>query len=1026
MMMRLRTLSMLLWVLSVTVPVTAQEQRGSIQGTVKDSSGAVVPGVAIEARSAAGAVLSTTTDSNGVYRFPSVLPGTFEIAASLQSFRPEKISDVLVALGQIKTVDFTLKPAGLAEAVTVTAESPLIDVKQSTRATNIRAEQVELLPHNRDFTSLVVQAPGANYEPKSGSTGIMIDGSSAAENRYVIDGMETTEMVHGQSGKNVLADFVEEVEVKSSGYPPEYGGSTGAVINVITKSGTNRFAGTALTFWQGSNSTGSPNQTLRLNLTNPNIAENIFYPKDPENRWEPGGALGGPVMQNRAWFFAAYQPAFTTTTRTVNAATSGNATAALITKTQKQEVQYFTGNQTTQLGDKLRTRLAFNNSWNQRDGQLPTQNGNDNPATNYTKGTKFPNWTLSGNADYVLSSQFLIGVRAGYFRSDTHDYNVIDQARFTFGGGTNNLNMPGVPASEQHPTNYQNILSGANSGTTYDTLSRTFIQADATWYAHARGGDHQIKGGVQIDRRGENILSGELEHIVTLDWGVAYTDPNINGGKPVTGQFGTYEVRSNAAFPKQGLVTTGNVQSNLVGVFIQDTWTVNNKLTINGGLRTENEKVPAYTTAPGVTSYPIKYGMGDKLAPRAGFAYDVKGDGRWKAYGSWGIFYDIFKLNLPQGSFGGQKWIQYYYTLDTPVFENVGFGSNCPPQCPGGNLITQIDERQPSVTPGVDIETNLKPMKSQEAVFGLEHQLGPSLAVIARYVHKQLNRAIEDTGSIDAATNAEAYIIANPGAGLTQTFNLVGGRAVYAGGSGTYTLPAGKRLYDAAEFGLDKRLANNWSFRGTYTLSRDYGNYPGLSESDENGRSDPNSGRLWDYPLEMFNGRGVPEYGLLPTDRTHAVKMQGIYQFKFGATVGANEYVATGIPISRSISVLAGHNYPMYYLGRGSDGRTPVYSQTDLYVQQEFRIGGRRRLQLSANVLNLFDQRTVIDRFNTMRRTGSSIAINEAAFYSGQVNVQSVVDAAVAAKTLTLDPRLLMNSSYQSPILARFGVKLIF
>jgi outer membrane receptor protein involved in Fe transport len=129
----------------------------------------------------------------------------------------------------------------VTEAVTVTAEAPIIDVKQRGRSTNIRAEQVELLPHNRDFTSLVTQAPGANNETKS--DGIMIDGAAAAENRYIIDGIETTDIIGGVSGKSLLADFVEEVQVKSTGYPAEYGGSTGGVINVQTKSGTNKYTG---------------------------------------------------------------------------------------------------------------------------------------------------------------------------------------------------------------------------------------------------------------------------------------------------------------------------------------------------------------------------------------------------------------------------------------------------------------------------------------------------------------------------------------------------------------------------------------------------------------------------------------------------------------------------------------------------------------------------------------------------------------------------------------------------------------
>ena len=123
-------------------------------------------------------------------------------------------------------------------------------MKQTARQTNIRAEQVELLPKGRDFTTMVTQAPGANQEPKLG--GLSIDGASAGENRYIIDGIETTNLQSGISGKNLIADFVDEVQVKSSGYTAEFGGAMGGVINVVTKSGTNDFHGSGVFNFQGS------------------------------------------------------------------------------------------------------------------------------------------------------------------------------------------------------------------------------------------------------------------------------------------------------------------------------------------------------------------------------------------------------------------------------------------------------------------------------------------------------------------------------------------------------------------------------------------------------------------------------------------------------------------------------------------------------------------------------------------------------------------------------------------------------
>src|SRR3954469_16096509 len=352
--MRARTFAALMVALFFALPAAAQEQRGSIEGVVRDSSGAVLPGVTVEARTNTGVVLTSTTDSEGTYRFPSIAPGTYEVSATLTGFAPKKQGDVSVGLGQIKKVDLALGLQGVSESVQVTAESPLVDVKQSARQTNITREQIELLPKGRDFTTLVTQAPGANQENKSG--GLSIDGASAGENRYIIDGIETTNLQSGISGKNVILDFVEEVQVKSSGYTAEFGGATGGVINVITKSGTNNWHGNVGLQSQGAQLSGgaapAANQTsistgvpsLRISLTDPTKSEYVTYPKDTESRSEPGFALGGPIVSNRAWFFGAYQPALTKVSRNVNPTTAVNPNAGTFDISRTQQVQYATGN----------------------------------------------------------------------------------------------------------------------------------------------------------------------------------------------------------------------------------------------------------------------------------------------------------------------------------------------------------------------------------------------------------------------------------------------------------------------------------------------------------------------------------------------------------------------------------------------------------------------------------------------------------------------------------------------------------
>jgi hypothetical protein len=908
--MRVRTFAALMVALLLAAPLAAQELRGSIEGVVRDTSGAVLPGATVEAKTTNGVVLSTTSDATGTFRFPAVAPGTYVVTGTLQGFQTGTVNDVIVGLGQIKRVDFSLSLQGVAETVQVSAESPLVDVKQNARQTNIRAEQVELLPHGRDFTTLVTQAPGANQESKLG--GLSIDGASAGENRYIVDGIETTNLRNGLSGKDVIADFIEEVQVKSSGYTAEYGGATGGVINAITKSGTNDWHGSALLSFQGDSMEGSSTPSLRLKLANAREAEYITYPEDKYTRLEPGFSVGGPLFRDRAWFFGGYQPALIETTRDVTTQSSGNPNANAVSSTQKEQIQFITASQTAQIADGVRSRVAFNNSWRRTKGILPSLTGSDPVGTNYAKISEFPNWSLSGNVDWVASPRLFFGVRGGWFVQDQHDSNVTELPRYVFSNSTN-IGMPGVPADLQRVSGFSSFPATAFNKTERNQFSRGYFQADATVYANLAG-EHQFKFGVQADRVGNNVLSGEARNLVTIRW-----DTSLPSGVPLQrGPFGYYSIRSNGVDQKKGFITEGNIHTTNIGLFIQDSWTLASRFTINAGVRTERERVPTYTVGEDIPEFGLEFNFSDKIAPRIGFAYDLKGDGRTKVFGNWGVFYDIFKLELPRGSFGGDKWLEYYYTLDTPNWTTLADGANCPPACPGtiirgaptaANPIGGIDFRHPSF--GSDaIDPDLKPMRQQEASAGVEHQLNDLMALSVRYVHKQVDRAIEDTGSLDADGN-EIYVIANPGEGLTAL----------AFTNPPVNLPKAKRDYDAVEFAFDKRLASNWYLRAGYTWSRLFGNYSGLTQSDENGRTSPNVGRLFDYPAMMFDQKGQPVYGVLATDRTHQFKTQFIYQFPVGTSVGINQYVASGLPVSREIGIIPARLRARQWHGHRGRGR---------------------------------------------------------------------------------------------------------
>src|SRR2546422_9791731 len=275
--------------LFIVAPAAAQEQRGSIQGFVKDSSGAVLPGATVDARSPAlvgGA--TAVTDSEGGYRFPSLPPGVYEVTASLQGFNPAKTSGVRVELGQILKIDLTLAVAGVAETVQVRAEAPIIDVKQNAAGTNVQAAVIERIPKGRDYTTLVLSAPGIDNESRN--RGIQIDGASGADNRFFIDGVDQTDLRQGtaltinltinSAGKTVANDFVEQVQVKASGYNAEYRAAIGGVISAITKSGGNQWRGGAGVYFTSDKLQGAVRPTLQLNPSNQREAQYVTAPPE--------------------------------------------------------------------------------------------------------------------------------------------------------------------------------------------------------------------------------------------------------------------------------------------------------------------------------------------------------------------------------------------------------------------------------------------------------------------------------------------------------------------------------------------------------------------------------------------------------------------------------------------------------------------------------------------------------------------------------------------------------------------------
>ena len=973
-MKRLVLLLVMLW---PAVPTLAQEQRGSIEGIVRDSSGGVLPGTTVEARSPAMAgVQTTTTDGNGLYRFPALPPGRYDVTATLQGFQPAKSSDVRLELGQVLKIDHTLAVGAVVENVRVTTEAPLIDVKQNVAGAVVPSEIIERIPKGRDFAGVVTSAPGITSETRN--RGIQIDGASGADNRFLIDGVDTTNILNGTSGKALPVDFVATVQAKASGYAAEYRASLGGVISAITKSGGNQYHGGAGIYFTSDGLQGDVRQTLRLSPTNQNVAEYVTTPVDDYSSPDAVFNLGGPIRTDRVWFFAGYNPSWTDRSRTVRF----NSTGQVATFDQRPASKILNYNVSGQIASGLRARFAAANQRDRGGYALPASGPNGvstaNPAL-------FPsvirrdasNDSYSGVVDWVVNNRTYVNVTTTRYKVDQHDVGTFSTAlRHQF--MASNFQFTDIPASLQnvngftdHPSSSQFVRGG---------LSRFNFNTDVTRYASWRG-QHTVKAGLQVERIVDNTLSGEQAATVQLFWDQSYA---LNDGRRIRGTYGYYNVVR--------FVTIGDIQSNNVGLFAQDAWTLNRKLTLNLGIRSESEDVPSYRRAnPGV-----HFNFGDKLAPRAGFAYDVKGDSRWKLYGSWGVFYDLMKLTIGRVMFGGDNWVNYYYTLDSPNWPAISCGDGAPGSgCPG-SFITQFDFRPVANNPTHQlVDPDLKAARSQELTFGVDHELTKTMSAGVRYAHKWVDYAIEAVCNF-TPSGEEDCGVNNPGFGSELgTFPL---------GRGNPRQPAAVRDYDGVELRLRKRLANRWSADVSYLFSGLRGNWSGIASSDEAvGSLQPNSGRSFNLLYYSYDAQRSVSVGRQGTDRPHQLKVQGTYDLPWGTMVGLNAIVESGIPRS---TIMSQKNINFFPYGRGDLGRTPNYSQVDLLVQHEVRLPRQLRATIGLNAINLFDQKTVTQFNTTPYRDGFNVS--DAVFFAG-------FDPAAVATSLNFrrDARLGLASAYQ-------------
>ncbi len=877
-------------------------------------------------------------------------------------------------VGHLPTVDITLEVGTAGEVVEVTGQAPVIDVTTNTNQTNVTQETLTDIPHGYSFQSVIQFAPMARNEPLAGgsagmtgnsggslpgsagnglSVGFSVGGAADSENSYLVEGQDTENISGGASNANVPFQFIQEVQVKSSGIEAEHGGALGGVVNVIMKKGSNGYHGSFFGSYESNGMDGTPNGILRYDPVpssfSPDADSQTYIPKQDHFRIaQPGFTVGGPIVKDRLWFFLGFAPEYNSRARTVDfGAPLGNEVF------NDDQQQYFS---TARLDATLTQKIRVFGSWlyqfSRASGvSLPGAdpvNGLLNtsifsPLTQYSHGLGYsaPNATYNFGADITLTPQIVSTTRFGYFFNNYHDIGWPTTAAdlsYAVGGlgGVDNAGNPLPPGDLQVPSGastapFDQSFTEVNANKHYQ------FDEDVAFFKSGWAGTHNIKAGYQFNRL-SNVIDqhGNVPFAdVIAGGGIGYTPGTTFGDAncallaaewgTCAGQYGFDEIIDFATVLKTAAGTVVPATDQNHALFIQDAWTIGHGLTLNLGLRIEKETLPAPPgIGPQISS--INFSWGDKIEPRLGAAWGSR-DGKLKIFGSYGVTNDVMKLLLAQTSWGAQGYETCTYPLgpdgsggysnsDITLAYNAG-GRACPTgvatvgaNFTGGAVPTSLTDAVTGVQlienvnyrPEEPVASGVKPYRQHEAVAGVDYQIHRDWAFEARYDRRRLDHVIEDASLADP-DHFEIYTIVNPGQGVNKTLDgyanyLTSLGDAYGPGTAAFNAdpanpfgtcptcpnnPTAIRNYDGLEFRLTKGTSKGWAGMFSYTWSRLWGNYTGLTTTDQidggtTGRNSPDTTRAFDEPFYYFGANGKSNDGPLPTDRPNALKGNVYYQ----------------------------------------------------------------------------------------------------------------------------------------------------
>lgn len=947
--------------LCVTAGMAQTNTTGSVEGTVMDSAGALVPNATV---TIAGQNLirsqTTQSGSNGSYRFLAIPPGRYTISTTATGFAGFKQENVEVNLERTTTVDISLSAAGTEVTVDVVTTSE-IDQNSNTTGSNISTEFFSNIPTARTVQGLYTIAPTVARSGLRDASGRDRDpsvaGSSGPENNYILDGVTTTDPAFGGGGANLPFEFVQEVQIKTGSYGADQGLSTGGVFNVITKSGSNDFRGDVFGFFGDDSFVRETKNFPRTGL-----APNGFSEIDA------GGDIGGPIMKDKLWFFGAFNPQRRENqylTQSLRVPVEGKIT-----------IPFYSGKLTWAVNNSNTFTFSTFGDFTKEEGHLFAGSGYGTNLDSFaglreTGGSNYA-FRLNTNRGSSFIGEFSVGL---HFQRN----NVVPAASVS----TTALNLDNFSILRADGTVAPVINTGvnANAGATPastlngfanlgrtgfvdyvfapgGTLQRNFVrdgfglyqdQARDRWELAARlqsiWGQHTFKYGFEYYSNKYDIFQTSTGTPITygnpLGTNIDEVGNNITAAQRVTNTFFVCTTRATVIVcPNANPIALLNQLTPAqlpAGYTVQQTTATltqaeffNNPFLVRNITRIRDFTLNAKTKT-NVQSFYIQddYKIRRNIQFNGGLRWDFQ-----QAYGNNDVKYltlNDFMDNMqprvgliwdPFNNGKGKIFINYARYLETPIplDINVRAGSEGSQTDKNFNVNTYGGGAGATIVPGLTavsatgpfsatlsalnlgahitpIDVGLKPQTVNEVTAGFEYDIGHDIAFGMRGIYRPQGSVIED-GSFDDGNH---YFIFNPGEPLGPGDGGPVGNTEFNACNGTNGAPAPQCFGRGRRYYRALEVTMNKRFSNNFSFQSSYVFSSLIGNYEGLFRND--NGQSDPNITSLFDLVSLlgNSYGRLPNDRPHQFKFNGTYQTPWTFVLSGNFYAQSGTPFNQLI-----------------------------------------------------------------------------------------------------------------------------